>query len=78
MVERKCINDKIKQNILRKKTLLELHKMLKCKIITISTAPLKSYIPYVQPYIPISTLPQTELNLDDSDDDMPPLQSNSN
>jgi len=69
-------NDKINQNILRKKTLLELHKMLKCKIITISTSPLKSYNSYVQPDIPISTLPQTELNLDDSDDDMPPLQSN--
>lgn len=69
-------NNKINQNILRKKTLLELHKMLKCKVITISTPPLKSYNPYLQPYIPISTLPQTELNLDDSDDDMPPLQSN--
>jgi len=68
-------NNKINQNILKKKTLLELHKMLKYKIITISTAPLKSYIPYVQQYIPTSTLPQSELNLDDSYDDMPPLTS---
>ena len=75
-------NDKINQNILRKKTLFELHQMLKCKIITISTSSLKSYNPYLQqpylqqPYIPISTLPQSELNLDDDDDDMPPLSSN--
>jgi|688.fasta_scaffold264845_1 hypothetical protein len=72
-------NNKINQNILRKKTLLELHKMLKCKIITISTTQLKSYNSYLQ-YIPNSTLPQSELNLDDSDDDtdndMPPLESN--
>ena len=58
-------NDKINQNILRKKTLFELHQMLKCKIITISTSSLKSYNPYLQPpYMPIGTLPQSELNLD--------------